>query len=70
MGVVGRVDRECKLRLSLVLVSEALEQDRRETGASTSTDRVEDCEALHGVATLGHSPDPVKRILNEITVVA
>jgi hypothetical protein len=48
----GRVDGELKLALLGVLVGQTLEKESTETGAGTATKRVEDQEALEGLAVV------------------
>jgi hypothetical protein len=53
VGNTGRgVDRELELRLLSEVVRQALQQERTETGASTTTEGVEDEEALERIAVV------------------
>jgi len=48
----GRVDRELELGLLAIVGRQTLEQERTETRTGTTTERVEDQEALEGVAVV------------------
>lgn len=75
-GVVGlndgrrdagsRVDGELELGLLAVLASETLQEESTETGAGTTTEGVEDKEALETNAVVGDAADLVEDTLDEL----
>lgn len=60
------VDGEGKLGLLAVEGGEVLEEERTETGTGTSTDGVEDEEALEGVAGIGGLTDSVEDEVDDL----
>lgn len=63
-GLRGRVHGELKLRLLAVVGGEALKQKRTETRAGSTTERVEDEEALKTRAVVCQAADLVHHNVN------
>jgi len=62
----GWVDGESELGLLAVVDGESLEEERSETGASATTDGVEDEEALETSALIGELTDSVEAEINNL----
>jgi hypothetical protein len=62
----GWVDGESELGLLAVVDGESLEEERSETGAGTSTDGVEDEEALESSALVSELADSVEAEVNNL----
>jgi len=66
-GDLGRrIDGETKLGLLSVVNREALKEERAETGTSTTSDGVEDKEALETSAVISELADAVKGQINNL----
>lgn len=63
-GLRGGVDGELKLGLLAVVGGETLEQERTETRAGSTTERVEDEEALETRAVVSQTADLVHHNVN------
>jgi hypothetical protein len=63
-GSGSRVDGELKLGLLAVLSRETLKEESTETGTSTTTEGVEDQEALERLAVVGNTANAVNDIVN------
>ena len=62
----GGVDGEAELGLLAVVDGESLEEERAETGAGTTTNGVEDEEALETSALIGELSDSVEAEVNDL----
>ena len=62
----GRVDTELELALLAVVDGEALHEEGTETGTGTTTEGVEDEEALETGAVVGDVADLVEDLVNEL----
>ena len=60
------VDAELELALLAVVDRQSLHEQRTETGTSTTTEAVEDKEALETRAVVCNSPDLVQHLINEL----
>ena len=66
-GYLGRgVDRETELGFLTVVNGKSLEEERSKTGAGTTTDGLEDEEALETSALIGELSDSVKAEVNDL----
>jgi hypothetical protein len=66
-GVLGgRIDTELELRLLAVVNGETLHQESTETGTSTTTEGVENEEALETGARVCHAADLVENAINHL----
>jgi hypothetical protein len=65
-GLRSRVDTEFELALLAVIDGEALHQESTETGTGTTTERVENEEALKTNAVVGNTSNLVENTLNEL----
>tara|TARA_B100000446_G_scaffold151994_1_gene146984 strand:- start:321 stop:608 length:288 start_codon:yes stop_codon:yes gene_type:complete len=61
-----RVDGVAELRLLAVVNGQALQQESTEAGARTTTDGVEDAEALETSAVVGQLADAVEAQVNDL----
>ena len=62
----GRVDTEFQLALLAVVDGETLHQQGTEARAGTTTEAVEDEEALEARAVVRHTPDLVEHLVDEL----